>query len=364
MGELQALKILLAAGGTGGHIWPSISFANWVLEKQPDAEVRFVCGNRPIEKSMFSHAGIEPVVLPMEGSPLWGSFRKRAERWKGLLRSIYISRKILKEWKPDVCIAFGGYLSLPVILASKMARTPVLLHEQNARAGRVTRIAVRLGIPILSGWERCLPLSSNEFSHVGVPVRRMICLPPEEAWKRLGFKIPVPPKPIILVLGGSLGSDPLAGLFKSACSMKPFAGWSILLLGTGTQIVQETPNLWILPREWDIGLLYSLSDVAVARGGSSTLAELIVFGLPSVIIPWREAADDHQMENAMVFSEKGHGSIWEIDNGVLQNLGFMIDYEQKRARLGHNSSCPKKNSDVCEKLWEHVLQNAEGRGHK
>ncbi|MDO9508577.1 MAG: UDP-N-acetylglucosamine--N-acetylmuramyl-(pentapeptide) pyrophosphoryl-undecaprenol N-acetylglucosamine transferase [Thermovirgaceae bacterium] len=356
------MKILLAAGGTGGHIWPAISFAKWMVAKQPDSEVRFVCGSRPVEDSMFSHAGIKPFVLPMEGSPLWGSLRTKAQRWKGLLRSFHFSRKILKEWKPDVCLVFGGYISIPVILASLSNRTPVVLHEQNARAGKVTRFAVRLGIPVFSGWERCLPLSNCEFAHVGVPVRRMTCLPPGEAWNKLGFNMPLPPPPVILVLGGSLGSDPLADLFGDACSLKLFADWSILLVGTGMEVVRAAPNLWILPREWNIDLLYSLADVAVARAGASTLSELVVFGLPSVIIPWRGASDDHQMENAMIFCEQGHGSIWEIDNGVLQNLSFMIDYEHKRARLGQAIFGPKKNSDVCEKLWNHVLHNAEGRG--
>lgn len=357
------MKILLVAGGTGGHIWPAISFRDWIAVNYPDSTVRFVCGSRAIEEEIFSHAGIFPTVLPTEGSPLWGSLRTRIRRWKDLIRAIIISKKLIGDWKPDICVLFGGYVSFPVIFASFFASTPMIIHEQNAKAGKVTRFAASFGIPVCTGWENCLPLKKGKFTNVGVPVRRMKRLPPEDAWNKLGFGISLPPSPRILVLGGSLGSDPVYRIFREASLIKPFRDWSILLLGTGAGLEHEGPNLWILPREWDIGRLYSIADVVVARAGASTLSELIVFGLPSVIIPWRGASDDHQMENAMLFLKQGHGSIWEKDNGVLQNLGFMIDYEHKRTTLGQSISCPGKSySNACEKLWNFVQKIVEGRG--
>lgn len=357
------MKILLASGGTGGHIWPSISFYDWVAENHPDSSVCFVCGSRAIEDEIFSHAGISPVVLPMEGSPLWGSLWARLKRWKNLISAVALSKKLIEDWKPDICVLFGGYVSFPVILASFLERTPLIIHEQNARAGKVTRFAAAAGVPVCSGWNSCLPLTEEKFSHVGVPVRRMEHLPPEEAWNKLSYGVSLPSSPRVLVLGGSLGSDPIYGIFRDACKKEPFSDWSILLVGAGKGITHESPNLWVLPREWDIGRLYSIADVVVGRAGASTLSELVVFGLPSVIIPWRGATDDHQLENAMLFSKQGHGSIWEIDNGVLETLSFMIDYEQKRSRPGQSIFSPgKSNSDACEKLWNFVQKNVEGRG--
>lgn len=357
------MKILLAAGGTGGHIWPAISFYDWVAEKHPDSSMRFVCGNREVEGEIFSHAGISPLVLPMEGSPLWGNLRTRIKRWKNLVGSAALSKRLIGDWKPDICVLFGGYVSFPVIMASLLSRTPLIIHEQNARAGKVTRFASKVAIPVCSGWDRCLPLSKEKFFNVGVPVRRLEHLSPEEAWNKLAFGIPLPPAPRILVVGGSLGSDPVYGVFRDACGRKPFSGWSILLVGTGREIVHETRNLWVLPREWKMGRLYSIADVVVGRGGASTLSELVVFGLPSVIIPWRGASDDHQMENAILFAEQGHGSIWEINNGVLQNLGFMINYEQKRTRLGQSILSPgRSSSEACEKLWNFIKKTSKGEG--
>lgn len=357
------MKILLAAGGTGGHIWPAISFCNWIAEKHPESSVRIVSGNREIEGEIFSHAGISPIVLPMEGSPLWGNIQTRARRWMDLISSVFLTIKLIREWKPDICVLFGGYVSFPVILAAIFCKTPLMIHEQNARAGKVTRFAAAVGILVCSGWDHCPPLAKGKFFNVGIPVRQMEHLQPEEAWNKLSFGVPLPPSPRLLVLGGSLGSDPVYEIFRGASRSKPFSDWSILLVGAGKERMQESPNLWALPRVWEIGWLYSIADVVVGRAGASTLSELVVFGLPSVIIPWRGASDDHQMENAMLFSEQGHGSIWENNNGILQNLGFMIDYEQKRARTGQSIISPGiSNNDSCEKLWFFVQKTSKGEG--
>ncbi|HPD96944.1 MAG TPA: UDP-N-acetylglucosamine--N-acetylmuramyl-(pentapeptide) pyrophosphoryl-undecaprenol N-acetylglucosamine transferase [Synergistales bacterium] len=356
------MKVLLVAGGTGGHIWPAIAFALWLNEKNSGNDTRFACGSRSLEREIFAHEGIEPLFLPIEGSPLWGDLRTRFSRWRGMWKSFWISAGLLREWEPDVCILFGGYVSFPVIIASLVTGTPFVVHEQNARAGRVTRTASLAGSPVFSGWKECLPLGEGKFVRSGIPVRSMTRMAPEIAWRKLGHYEEVPPSPRVLVLGGSLGSDPVSQIFAEASTMEPFSGWSIIQVSAVKEPVKRGVNHWILPREWDVGLLYSLADVVVSRAGASTLAEIVEFGLPSVIIPWRGAADDHQFENARLFKEQGHGSIWEINNGLLPNLGFMIDYELKRARPGQET-CPESgNFESCEILWRYVQQYAEGRG--
>jgi UDP-N-acetylglucosamine--N-acetylmuramyl-(pentapeptide) pyrophosphoryl-undecaprenol N-acetylglucosamine transferase len=249
------------------------------------------------------------------------------------------------------------------MVVSKMKGVPILLHEPNAKAGRVTCIAAKARIPVCTGWEVCEPLPSGGFTPVGVPIRNLRRLPPEDAWKLLGYDLDLPPSPRVLVLGGSLGSDPMTVLFSKVSAEKPFCSRNFLVVGSSERAVRASGNLWLLPREWEIDLLYSIADGVVSRAGASTLAELVAFGLPSVIIPWRGAADDHQEHNARVFSEKGFGSIWEIDNGIHENLAFMIDYELKRARLGQAFAFSRnRNHGACEKIWDLVQQTVEGRG--
>ena len=357
------MRILIAAGGTGGHIWPAISFRNWVQEQDPDSHVFFVCGNRGVEREIYIHENIDPVFLPMEGSPLSGDISEKVSRSYDLCRSFTISRDLIRSKRPDICLVFGGYISFPVIMASLLAGIPVVLHEQNARAGKVTRICRILGIRICTGWERCIPLAEKDFLPVGVPVRDMDLMEPEQAWKMLGFAEDLPPSPRCLVLGGSLGSDPLTDLAKGMCSNEQFRDLNFLVVGQSDPFRKIERNLWLIPKEWKVNLLYSLADIVIARAGSSTLSELVAFNLPSVIIPWRNASDDHQMENAILFAEKGFGSIWEIDNGILENLAFMIDYELKRARLGQAFAFSRnRNHGACEKIWDLVQQTVEGRG--
>jgi len=357
------MKILLAAGGTGGHIWPAISFAEWIRVNKPDSVVSFICGNRDVEKEIFTFAGISPTVIPMEGSPLSGNLTTKLSRWNNTFASVLRSKKILKDIDPDISILFGGYAAFPVIFGSLLNRIPIVLHEQNARAGKVTRFSSRIGVPVCSGWEKCLPLKPGHYTHTGIPVREMIRVSPEEAWKELGYGISLPPPPRILVLGGSLGSGSVSSFFNIASRDRAFQNKSILVLGTGKECIRESENLWILPREWRMELLYSLADAVVARAGASTLSELVEFGLPSVIIPWKGAADDHQMENAKLFAEQGNGSVCEIYNGVHQNLSFMIDYEQERARpFRPDRSFCNKTSNACNNLWKFIQQTVEGRG--
>lgn len=357
------MRILIAAGGTGGHIWPAISFRDWIRKHKPDSQVLFVCGKRRIEQDIYAHENIDPAILPLEGSPLWGNLATRVSRSYDLLRSFTISTGIIRSFKPELCLVFGGYVAFPVIMAARMAGIPVILHEQNAKAGKVTRFCKHLGIRICTGWERCLPFTEKDFLHVGVPVRDMELIQPELAWQKLGFGDRPPSPPRCLVIGGSLGSDPLNCLIRDICSKEQFRGLNFIVVGQNGSFKRTERNLWMVPKEWNVSLLYSLADIVIARAGSSTLSELVAFKLPSVIIPWRNAADDHQMENAIVFSERGFGSIWEIDNGILENLSFMIDYELERARLGQAFTFSRDhNNEVCEQIWDLVQQTAEGRG--
>lgn len=357
------MKILIAAGGTGGHIWPALSFNQWIVRNRGHVESLFLSGSRDMERELYRHAGVAPVVLPVEGSPLSGPLRTRVSRTVGLARSIAEVGRVVREFSPHICLLFGGYVSVPAMVVSKMKGVPILLHEPNAKAGRVTCIAAKARIPVCTGWEVCEPLPSGGFTPVGVPIRNLRRLPPEDAWKLLGYDLDLPPSPRVLVLGGSLGSDPMTFLFSKVSAERLFCSINFLVVGSSERAVRASGNLWLLPREWEIDLLYSIADGVVSRAGASTLAELVAFGLPSVIIPWRGAADDHQEHNARVFSEKGFGSIWEIDNGILENLAFMIDYELKRARLGQAFQSPGMGTgETCEKIWELLQQIAEGRG--
>jgi len=353
---------LIAAGGTGGHICPALSFYDWIGRNQIPAEVLFLSGSRDLEKDLYRHAGVSPVVLPIAGSPLWGSPKTRISRSIGLARSMKVAVRAIKDFSPDICLVFGGYVSVAAMVASKLREVPLLFHEQNAKAGKVTSFAAKLGIPICTGWEVCDPLSAERYLPVGIPVRPLRRLAPDEAWRLLGYRLDLPPEPRVLVLGGSMGSDPLTELFRNVSGDESFGGYNFFVVGSSDKPVKVAENLLFLPRVWEIDLLYSIADVVISRAGASTLSELVAIGLPSVIIPWRAAAGDHQASNAKIFAQSGFGTIWE-DDSTLEKLSFMIDYELKKARRGQASpSSGIQISEASEKIWKLLRQIAEGRG--
>ena len=307
-------RLVLVAGGTGGRIFPAIGLGQCLSSQMPDLEVSYVSGSRPLELEIYGNAGIEPVFLPCEGSPLGTGGVRAVTRWIQVLRSVRAMTRFFGETKPDACVLFGGYVSFPALVAGRIKRVRTLVHEQNAVAGKVTRLASRLGIVPLTGWEACEPFSKGQFEEIGVPVRPMKRLPRREAWNKLGLG-GLPDGKICLVLGGSLGSSALAGKVVEISRLPEFTGWSFLVMGKEMGDNHPSDRVWGIPRRWDMGPLYSLADVAVARGGASTLSELRAWAIPALVVPWPESRDDHQAANARLFEESGCGLVWDEMRG-------------------------------------------------
>ncbi len=293
-------RILLAAGGTGGHIIPAVAFGQW-LQKQGE-HVAWLSGSRPLEGEIFSAHGAIPQKISMEGSPLGVSGIRSLRRWKSLFSSFFEARAILKKERADCCVLFGGYLSLPVLLAARLMKIPVLMHEQNTVAGKVTRFAAKTGVPVACAWPQCKGLEKAKSRFVGMPLRPIKLIDRAEARRRLGVQLCSGEK-LIVILGGSLGSGGMKELLQKSQNMIKFTGYKVLCMGIKNE---DRPFSDALTHEacWDMGLVYSAADIVICRAGASTLAELEALGIPAVIVPWLKAADQHQLRNAEIFSKR------------------------------------------------------------
>ncbi|CBL28491.1 UDP-N-acetylglucosamine--N-acetylmuramyl-(pentapeptide) pyrophosphoryl-undecaprenol N-acetylglucosamine transferase [Fretibacterium fastidiosum] len=151
----SARSALIVAGGTGGHIFPALVFGRW-LEAHCGAAVSYLSGSRPLEAEIYAAAGVTPFRLSLEGSPLGVRSPLKVLRRSLALVSAFgeVSRR-LAEVRPTTAFLFGGYVSFAPLLLCRLRGIPVVFHEQNAVAGRVTRLASRLGAVIASGWEEC-----------------------------------------------------------------------------------------------------------------------------------------------------------------------------------------------------------------
>ena len=379
MTEYKERRLLLAAGGTGGHIWPALSFGAWIKEHHPECEVGYICGSRPLELEIYRAAGVEPTVLPMEGSPLSGGIVRSGRRIASLFSAYRTASDAIARFRPDAALLFGGYLSFPVIMACKRGGIYCAMHEQNARAGKVTRLAAKLGLDIYSGWKECLPLLPHKHLRTGVPVRDFVLLPQKEAWRKLplaaGASVCLPPKeildaraervqgaalaedmpagPKVVVFSGSLGSQSIKEKICEIAATAEFRGWNFIIPAVAEKTERCGGNVWLLPKIWDASLLYAAADMLVLRGGGSTLTEAGVLGIPALIIPWKGATDNHQYHNALSFVSENAGLIWTGDEGTDILVSSLLRLRTMGGK-GRGRGLYGQGNIICENLWSAV----------
>ncbi len=309
-------KILIASGGTGGHIFPAIVFGK-SLQAQ-GASVKWLCGSRELEREIYASSGIEPVILPLEGSPLGTkSITKIFTRFAEVIKAIFMTKKFIKSFKPDEIFLFGGYVSFAPLIVAKLRGIPVTLHEQNAIAGKVTRLASKLGVKIITGWPECEGIKS--FEYFGIPVREPVRIARDEALKILGVNVPENSK-IVGIAGGSLGSGPLSEILRKTAEL--CGEYEFVFLSSKEK--KEEVNKHFIPSQWDMNPFYSVCDLLVCRAGGSTLAEILKWEIPAVVIAWPGAADNHQVKNAAEFVKLSRNSQTFDENDTPENLAKII----------------------------------------
>ncbi|MDR0647722.1 MAG: UDP-N-acetylglucosamine--N-acetylmuramyl-(pentapeptide) pyrophosphoryl-undecaprenol N-acetylglucosamine transferase [Synergistaceae bacterium] len=357
-------RVLIVAGGTGGHILPATAFGSWIGERYPAVKVSYMSGRRPVELDIYRSLKIEPIAVDASGSPLGAPPGERLTRWKDLMRSFGQAAAFVRRDPPDLCVAFGGYVSAAAVLSSFLGRIPVVAHEQNALAGKVTLWARRLGARVASGWGRCDPLPHSGFTPVGVPVRPLPGMSRETAAGKLLPGLRLGDGPVVAVMTGSLGSGTLTGIIGQLSGLSEFASWNFLVIDPGAEEPQAASrNLIRLPRSWDIAPLFNLADILVTRGGASTLAEAQASGIPVVVVPWRGASGDHQMKNALEMAKAGPAEIFDETTGVWSLASMLANMSSHCApdRKDIGKKMYNASTNICARLWSFCCAFLEGR---
>ena len=358
------MKILLVSGGTGGHIWPAITFGRWIEHNQKGVKVQYMSGVRPLELEIYGSEKITPFKINVSGSPLGAPKGEKLKRWREIMGAFWQTKKMLKSEAPDLCVLFGGYISLTALLACRLLGIPAVLHEQNAQAGRVTRLAAVMKTPVASGWKDCYPLRSGRFTHVGVPVRAFPSMSRSEAWRYLNVPFPMHGSPVVAVMTGSLGSRRVSGIVEELSGMKKFSSWSFLMIDHEIkQAVRSRPNLIFLPKMWDIAPLYNMADLLITRGGASSLSEVVASGIPAVVVPWRRALDDHQMKNSLSIAKSPKIFVWDEEFGTVEDLSAILSLlhsSYPNAVIDINKKMYNVAERICTDLWRVVAGHVKG----
>lgn len=307
-------RIIISGGGTGGHIFPAVSIANALKKLRPEAEILFVGAKDRMEMQRVPQAGYKIVGLPVKGliRPLWNL--KNIGILMDFIKSKREVKKIIREFRPDVAVGVGGYASAATLNAAYDMGVPCLIQEQNSFAGLTNKTLAKKASKICvayEGMERFFP--ADRILLTGNPVRQSLLNPnldKEEALSEFGLAAN---KPVILIIGGSLGARTLNNsVLKSLERIRNSNVQFIWQTGSyyRESITQElerygTPrNLYVTDFIRSMDKAYKAADLVISRAGASSISELCLLGKPSILVPSPNVAEDHQTHNAMALVRK------------------------------------------------------------
>ncbi len=307
MTNAQSLKVMVMAGGTGGHVFPALAVAD--VLRQAGAELMWLGTGRGIENRLVPAANIPLHLIRVEGV--------RGRGLTGLVKAPFLvayaiaqAIGILRREQPDVVVGFGGFASGPGGIAARLLQKPLVIHEQNAIAGTTNRLLARFATRVLAAFTGAFAQAQV----VGNPVRAAIASLPAPA-ERYRARRAQQTKLNVLILGGSLGARAINELLPEALAQMPTESRPEVWHQAGKDHAQATTALYEQHQVTaqveafidDMAAAYAWADVIVCRAGALTVSELMAAGVAAILIPLPSAIDDHQTHNAAILSNVGAG---------------------------------------------------------
>ena len=368
------MKVVVTGGGSGGHVYPAIAIADKFREKDPDGEIIYIGYMDGFEKNAVPKAGYELREIDTR----WVDRSNPKEIFltvHHVRKGIKQAKKILKEFKPDVVIGTGGYVCFPVIFAAHRRGIPCYIHEQNAFPGLANRSLEKYVNKIFLGFEEGGEYFSDKSKLVttGNPVRSAFFTADKaEARKKLGYS---DKDFIVLSFGGSLGAEAINKLAMSLAEEMNGKEGQALIFGTGRRFydkvmeelkergVEPGDNIRILNYIDDMDSCIAAADLIISRAGALSVAETLVSGKPSVLVPSPNVTGNHQYFNAKAVADKGGAILIEekdIDPEAIKEIvrGFMKEPEKleemgkRAAELAQGSATDKIYEEIIADQWK------------
>ena len=352
-------KVMIMAGGTGGHVYPAMAVAEYLTELNTNIVW------------LGTKKGLEADVVPKKGYPLLfldvkgvrgKSFISKLISPLIIIRAIIQSIKIIRQQKPDVVLGMGGFVSGPGGIAAYLLRVPLCIHEQNAIAGLTNKLLRPFASIVLQAFPGSFNGASNVIT-VGNPVRKSILTLSEKNDEASGSNDEIN----ILIVGGSLGARTLNRVVPKVLKEISLTKKINIKHQTGKKNFSETEKNYhdvdldgdIVPYIDDIAMAYRWADLVICRSGAMTISELAIVGIASILIPYPYAVDDHQTMNARYLSDHGYAILIresDLSESVLKNainkLTKSKDYLKTIAESVKTLGMPKATSAVAEKCLE------------
>ncbi len=322
------MKLIVTGGGTGGHILPALAFYEEFISEYSEDDILYVGRKNSIEEKLVNENNFNFKCIPSV------SYNK------GVLSFVFVmsvgivkSMALIIKGKYNVILGFGGYTAFPALFAGLILRKKVIVHESNAVPGKVVRFLARMGAAVAYGFESCRQNFNNvkNICFTGTPIRkRFFNYSKEDGWKISGLESGVP---VIMIIGGSQGSR---FLNNNAVELIK----KIKKLGKNVQVIHVTGidneynfkneyslnniKSYSVPFSNDIGALYKVANVVIARAGALTVTELLITNTPAVMIPLPSSAGNHQLKNAETLKKKNLAAVVQEKNFNINDAAEII----------------------------------------
>lgn len=363
------MKIAIACGGTGGHIFPGLATAEELRRRGHELEI-WLAG-KDVEAAAVDGWTGPVVTVPSEGLPSGFSIRALRAAWK-MWNAARNCRRIMRTHRPDALLAMGSYASAGPVFAARRLGTPVILHEANVIPGRAIRWLSRWADAVAASFEETrFYLKRNDLVMTGMPIRpdlEQAARTPPPAREQDHFTV--------LIMGGSRGAHRLNEVGAEALSRVYTAGHRVRVLHlSGVEDEAAVRAVYAgagIPHEvWafrkDMAPLYQQADLAICRSGAATCAELSVFAVPALLVPYPHAANDHQTANARALEKIGAADVVpERDLGAEWLADYLAGALRNPGRLARQSAASRQRAlrsgaKALADLIERVAEEPRGR---
>jgi len=362
-------KIIIAGGGTGGHIFPAIAIANAIKQMDASIEILFVGAKGKMEMEKIPEAGFAIKGLDIAGFNRSSLFRNVSLPMK-LLKSFLQVRRIFADFEPEIVIGVGGYSSFPVLRYAQAKGIPTFLHESNSFAGKSNIMLGRKATKIFvasAGMEKFFP--KNKIQITGNPVRAKIAanrITREEGISFFGLD---PQKKTVLATGGSLGAKSINEALLN--SLNEFEGSGLQLIWqcgkpfalTARNAAAGKKNIWTNDFINSMEYAFAASEIVVSRAGAMAIAELAIVRKPVVFVPYPYAAEDHQTANAAYLVQQNAGILIKDEDAKEKLVTAIISLakdENKQNQLKENiGKLAVKNADAI--IAKAIMSNVSGK---
>lgn len=363
------MKVLAAGGGTSGHINPGLAIVKEIKHRHPDAEILFIGTENHIEADLVPRAGFPIEFIDITGLSRAKSLDALRHNWNTLKKynkAIKRIRQIINDFKPDIALGTGGYVSAPVLRTAQKMKIPTVIHEQNAYAGISTKMIAPNADVVCLSFPLARPIRCNPSKMIitGNPVNPdFLGLSRETAREELGIPLD---QPFVLSYGGSLGARRINDAFAEMAVLSARDGNILHYHGASRDFeylkaklgdLASNENIHLFPYIYNMPSVMAAADLIIARSGAMTLTEIAALGRASVLIPSPNVTENHQYYNAKGYCDAGASvlleekdlsgeSLYRIVKELLADPEHLLEMEKAAASLAKTDAA----SVICDAI--------------